>query len=269
MKLFFRKLGNGPTIVIVHGLYGASDNWMSVARELSVNYEVFLIDQRNHGRSPHSNVHTYEAMVDDLKEFLDDQGIEKAIFIGHSMGGKTVMFFAKLFPERINQLIIVDIAPSDYKKLTDYSPQTINHLNIINAMSSVDFSKITSREDVDKWLSDGIKSKRVRQFLLKNLHREKDNTFSWSLNIEALKLNLSDILKGFSKEEIQSGLNIIGFPVLFIKGELSDYITENDSLTIRRVFPYAEIQEIKNAGHWVHAEQPEEFLKMVTQFIES
>lgn len=268
MELFYRKEGEGPTIVIVHGLYGASDNWMSVARALSENYEVYLIDQRNHGRSPHSNIHTYEALVEDLKNFLDNHGIEKTILIGHSMGGKTVMFFARKFPERINNLIVVDIAPKDYKNLIDFSQQTVDHLNIINAMAAIDFSTIHSRKEIDDELAQTIPSKRVRQFLLKNLHREKDNTFSWSLNIEALKNNLNDILKGFDKEEIQNGLNIIGFPVLFIKGELSNYITETDYPTIRKVFPYAEIETIKDAGHWVHAEQPEEFIKTIKNFIE-
>jgi esterase len=268
MKLFHRKLGQGPTIIIIHGLYGASDNWMSVARELSNSYEVYMVDQRNHGKSPHNESHTYNNLVDDLKEFMDDQGIEKAILIGHSMGGKTVMFFARQYPERINNLIVIDIAPKDYKNLSDFSQQTIDHLNIINAMSSVDLGKIESRNDVDKKLSETIQSNRVRQFLLKNLHREKDNTFSWSLNIEALKNNLSSILEGFSKIEIQNGLNITGFPILFIKGELSNYITENDFPIIRKIFPYAEIETIGNAGHWVHAEQPEKFLGVIKDFLE-
>lgn len=269
MELFFRKVGNGPAIVIVHGLYGASDNWMTIANALANKYEVFAIDQRNHGRSPHSDEHNYELLANDLKDFIDSQGIEKAIFIGHSMGGKTVQFFAKKYPERVNQLIVVDIAPKDYKQLTDFSQQTIDHLNIINAMSSVDFEKVNSRKDVDIMLSEFINSDRIRQFLLKNLRREKDNSFSWTLNLQAIKNNLSQVLAGFNKEDFQNGLNIIGFPVLFIRGSLSNYITDQDAVMIRKIFPYAEIETIKDSGHWVHAEKPEEFIEVVTNFIEN
>jgi esterase len=177
------------------------------------------------------------------------------------------MFFAEKYPERISNLIIVDIAPVDYKKLTDYSQSAIDHLNIINAMASIDFSQIKTRSDADEFLSSQIPYKRIRQFLLKNLHRHKDGSFSWSVNIDALKNNLNKILDGFNEDEIQNGLNIIGFPVLFIRGGLSNYITDNDIVIIRKIFPYAEVETIDNTGHWVHAEKPEEFLQIVKNFI--
>lgn len=267
MKLFSRIYGQGHPVIIIHGLYGASDNWVTIGKALSENFEVHMIDQRNHGRSPHSETHDYESMQNDLTEYMDDKRLERATIIGHSMGGKTAMVFAKNNTERISNLIIIDIAPKDYKNLTDHSQQTIDHLNIINALSAIDFNEIKSRQDADNWLAQFIVSKNVRQFLLKNLHRNKDNTFSWSLNVDALKNNISNILAGFEKSEIDGGLNITGFPVLFIKGDLSDYILENDFGMIRKIFPYAEISTIENAGHWLHAEKPMELIKLVENFI--
>ncbi|HSH52506.1 MAG TPA: alpha/beta fold hydrolase [Bacteroidales bacterium] len=265
MELFFRKFGDGPPLIILHGLYGSSDNWVSTGRKLSANYQVYLLDQRNHGKSPHSPQHNYHLLKDDLLEFMDKQSINKAIILGHSMGGKTAMFFAVDYPERINNLIIVDISPKSYKNTK--STQLLSHSTIINAMYNIDFNHIKSRKDIDKILSPSIPSKRVRQFLLKNVSRTKDNQLKWSLNLEGISNELENIMDGLIIENFKDGNGITGFPVLFIKGEKSDYIESADNEAIKTVFPFAEIEIIPNAGHWLHAEQPKLFLKTIQNFL--
>lgn len=265
MNLFFRKFGKGPPLIILHGLYGSSDNWVSVGRKLSSNYEVYIIDQRNHGKSPHSTQHNYQLLKEDLLEFMDKQSIEKAIILGHSMGGKTAMFFAVDYLEKVSSLIIVDISPKSYKDTK--STQLLSHSNIINSMYKVDFSKVKNREDIDKILSQSIPPKRVRQFLLKNVSRTKDNKFAWSINLESISNELENIMDGLNIESFKDGNGITGFPVLFIKGEQSDYIESSDKTDIETIFPFAEIDTIPNAGHWLHAEQPDIFIKTIQNFL--
>ena len=268
MELFYRKYGEGPAIIIVHGLYGSSDNWVTIAKKLSENFEVFLIDQRNHGRSPQSDEFNYDVLKNDLLEFMDKMAIEKAVLIGHSMGGKTVMFFAKDYPERISHLIVIDIAPKSYNLPKDEIPQTINHLQIISAMNAIDFTKINSRQDVDEELAKTIPFERVRQFLLKNLNRNSDNKYSWRLNVKAIEKNMTNILDGLDGQDFKNGNGITGFPVLFVKGANSDYILDEDyDTTIQNIFPYAELVTIPNAGHWVHAEQTSLLIKTLMYFI--
>ena len=220
MELFFRKYGEGPPLIIIHGLYGSSDNWVGIGRKLAKNFEVFLIDQRNHGRSPHSSDHTYQLLKEDLREFMDTQSIEKAIIIGHSMGGKTAMFFAADYHERVNHLIITDISPRSYKS-TD-SGHLLAHSKIIRAMYNLDFYGITSRQEIDDIIAKTIPENRIRQFLLKNIKRSKDNEYSWNLNIKAIRNELANIMEGLDENQPE----ITGFPVLFIKGENSDYILD-------------------------------------------
>lgn len=262
MKLFYRKYGEGVPLIIVHGLYGASDNWVSIAKVLADNFEVYLIDQRNHGRSPHSREHNYRLMVNDLYEFLEGQNIDKAILIGHSMGGKTVMHFAKEYPEKVEALIVLDIAPKSYIELSKKA--SIHHYLILNAMRSIDFSKVTSRKDIEMQLAESINDERIRRFLLKNIHRDQNNSFSWSLNVEALYQNIDEIMNG---ELLPPQEPISGFPVLFIRGADSNYILDKDIEKIHAIFPYAELKTIENAGHWLHAEQPEKLLKIIYAFL--
>lgn len=265
MDLFFRKFGDGPPLIILHGLYGSSDNWVSIGRKLSANYEVYLVDQRNHGKSPHSPQHNYHLLKEDLLEFMDKQSIDKAIILGHSMGGKTAMFFAVDYPERVNNLIVVDISPKSYRNTK--STQLLSHSTIIKAMYNVDFNHVKSREDIDKILSPSIPLKRVRQFLLKNVNRTKDNRFAWSLNLESISNELKNIMDGLPIKNFKNGNGITGFPALFIKGEKSDYIKPSDRRAIETVFPFAEIEIIPNAGHWLHAEKPKLFLKTIQNFL--
>ncbi len=177
MDLFYRKYGEGTPIIIVHGLYGSSDNWVTIGKELASDHEVFIIDQRNHGRSPHSQEHNYRLMKNDLLSFMDKMKLSKAHLIGHSMGGKTIMFFAADYPERIASLVVVDISPGSYRSLDQPSAQTVDHLNIITAMMNIDLSKAGSRKDIDTQLKDTIHSKRIRQFLLKNRRTERSGKF--------------------------------------------------------------------------------------------
>ncbi|RLD75988.1 MAG: alpha/beta hydrolase [Bacteroidetes bacterium] len=267
MELFYRKYGEGVPIIIVHGLYGSSDNWVTIGRHLAKNYEIFLIDQRNHGHSPHSAEHNYELMVNDLHEFIENQNIEKVVLIGHSMGGKTVMHFANQYPEKVSNLIVLDIAPKSYLQIAKENKSEINHHGIIKAMKSIDFSLINNRKDVDRELEKSIKNIRIRQFLLKNIHRNKDNSLNWSLNINALYNNLDKILNGIDANSHTSGVSITGFPVLFIRGGDSNYITDEDLEHIETIFPYAELKTIDNAGHWLHAEQPQKLVSLIEKFL--
>ncbi len=268
MELFYRRFGEGPPLIIVHGLYGESDNWVSIGRALADKYEVFIIDQRNHGNSPHAPEHNYTVLKNDLLGFMDRHNLRKAVLMGHSMGGKTVMFLAASNPDRVQSMIVVDISPRSYKSTDQPSPHTLDHLNVLNAMMNVDLTKADSRMDIDMMLAGTIKSQRVRQFLLKNVRRTKKKTFEWKLNLPALRDAMPHILDGLDPKEFLNGNGVTGFPALFIKGADSDYITSADSEIIQTIFPTAELVTIPNAGHWVHAEQPELFLKNVRYFLE-
>jgi Predicted hydrolases or acyltransferases (alpha/beta hydrolase superfamily) len=267
MNLFFREEGEGFPFVIVHGLYGSSDNWLTVGKKLASKYKVFMIDQRNHGRSPNSEDHNYELMKNDLADFFDQRGIGKAILMGHSMGGKTAMSFAADYPEKIEKLIVVDIAPKDYFLLNDDS-QYYLHNNILRAMIEIDFEKMESRKEVETFLNERIDSPTVVQFLLKSVTRNKTTEqFEWRLNVPVLYENLDEIIKGMNAHWFDDRLPIKNYPVLFIKGANSNYILPEDYPSIRRIFPEAEIAEIPNAGHWLHAEQPQLFMEVLTQFL--
>lgn len=266
MELFAKKIGdNKPALVVLHGLYGASDNWMTIGKIWSENYEVYLLDLRNHGRSPHSDIASYQAMRDDVIEFLDANRIQKAIIVGHSMGGKVAMHIAMAFPERINSLIVVDIAPKNYQINTDEN--VVRHQKILKGMLELNLSDIHRRDDINELLSDSIAEVKTRQFIMKNLKRNKDQTFSWKLNLHVIAKEILNITAGFSKEEIVK--NITGFPVFFIKGELSNYIIEQDEDAILDIFPIAEIETIAGVGHWIHSEKPDELSNMVLEFLSS
>jgi len=192
---------------------------------------------------------------------MDNQSIEKAIIIGHSMGGKTAMFFAADYPDRISHLIIADISPRSYKSTN--SSQLLSHTTIIRAMYNIDFYGITSRDEIDTILAKSIPEDRIRQFLLKNVKRSKDNEYSWSLNLKTIKNELPKIMEGLNENQSE----IIGFPVLFLKGANSGYILDEDRKFIQKIFPFADIETIPDAGHWLHAEQPELFLQKIRNFI--
>ncbi|MFC2112481.1 alpha/beta fold hydrolase [Bacteroidota bacterium] len=264
MELYYKKLGSGPPLIIIHGLYGSSDNWLSIGKSLSEKFTVYLVDQRNHGQSPHNDVHNYESMRDDLVGFMDQHKVQNAIIIGHSMGGKTAMFLAESHPQRINTLIIIDISPTPY---VSEGHSGITHKKIMEGMMGVDFSKVNSREDVEKQLAATIESSRIRSFLLKNISRTAEKGFRWKLNVPALYANLDNILGGLDPAIYSGGEEIVGFPVLFIRGQKSNYISDDDILVINQIFPAARVTTLPDTGHWLHVEQPALLLKTIRYFL--
>ena len=264
MKLFYRKYGNGPPLVILHGLYGSSDNWVTIAKRLSDSFTVYLPDQRNHGQSPHSEVHDYDSMRDDLFELVTFLSLKRFFLAGHSMGGKTAISFALKWPEMLNGLLIADISPFTNEKgrYTIYS----QHFTILNAILSFDLQKISSRGEAESFLSEKIPSERVRGLILKNLQRTADNTFMWKLNSSSLLKNLDKIMEGVERQT-DYNLQISGFPVIFLKGGDSDYIPSEDFRDIQIVFPAAEIIEVPGAGHWIHTDRPDEVVKNLKKLL--
>jgi len=263
MELFYRKEGTGSPLVIVHGLYGSSDNWINIGKRLAEKHTVYMIDQRNHGRSPFANSHTFDNMRNDLEEFFEKHNIEKATLLGHSMGGKVAMWFAADFPEKIEKLVIADIAPKDYLLLKEDS-QFYLHQNILLAMQEIDFSKIKSRNDVDDFMSQKIDDERIRQFLLKNVAKDKTHhQYKWRVNAEVLYDYLDEIVSGVNRNWLEDRIPIMSYPVIFIRGMKSKYILPEDEILIKEIYPDSRIIDIPNAGHWLHAEQPQKFIKAV------
>ncbi len=268
MQLAYKKFGSGLPLIILHGLYGSGDNWYSIGKKLSESFEVYPVDQRNHGKFPHSSEHTYQSMQQDLLEFFLFHKLEKAIIMGHSMGGKTAMLFSLSHPEKIEKLIIVDIAPKAYKSLQEYQFLAIQHLNIMQAFKSIDLATIQSRYEIEKEFSKFVPDIETCRFLLKNLKREKNNSFRWIINLEALNNFLPQMLDGIDIDKIRYDKSLITFPTLFIKGENSNYILEEDMTNIKDLFPNAEFVTIFNSGHMVHTEQPRQFVNSLRYFLE-
>lgn len=263
MKLFFRQLGEGDPLIILHGLYGSSDNWMTVARHLSSNFKVVVVDQRNHGRSPHSPDHTYKLMVDDLVELFNDLSVDKATIIGHSMGGKVAMLFTALFQSRVNSLVVADILPTSYTDEELGFDQVKVHGKILSAMQMLNPESISSRDQLDEALSKSIKDFAVRQFLLKNFRRNEQGTFSWTINVDALSKNLNALLSEVLPFE---GSSIIKTPTLFIKGQYSNYIHPKGEDELPKFFSNFDVVTVPSAGHWLHAENTEYFLRVLDEF---
>lgn len=265
MKLHARQLGSGEPLVILHGLYGSSDNWISVGRELSDRYKVILVDQRNHGRSPHSPSHTYKDLAEDLLELFDYEKLDSAIIIGHSMGGKVAMEFASKYPGRVKGLVVVDILPSSYSELTEEAMgQENQHAKILSSLLMLRLDLATSRDVLDESLSHHIADKRIRQFLLKSVRRADDGGFQWQLNVEALSQNLNSIMGSVPTSELGKPISI---PTLFLKGEKSNYVYPQGEEQLKTLFSNYEVKSIRNAGHWVHAENPTELLSEIHLFI--
>jgi pimeloyl-ACP methyl ester carboxylesterase len=257
MQLFYRRYGEvgKQPIIILHGLFGLSDNWVTYARRLaSEGFDVWVLDQRNHGQSPHSDNFNYLALTDDLFDFIDENEIEDPIIIGHSMGGKVAMRFALENPHLIKRLLIVDIT------LKSYGPRE-NHKAIIGAMSKVDFGLVESRQDVEEQIAPHIMENRIRQFIMKNLRRVEGNKFEWQINIQGIEPNLDKMFDGINT------INKFNKPTLFIRGGASDYILPEDYNQIRYNFPHAEIITIEGASHWVHVEAAERFYTLSLGFV--
>jgi len=265
MRMFYRKYGSGSPLIILHGLFGSSDNWITVARNLAGRFTVYLPDQRNHGQSPHSPAHDYGLMKDDLAWLADELGLERFFLAGHSMGGRTAMKYALNFPERINGLLVADISPFRNKK--SYNDDRDKYLEILNFMLNSDISGITSRSAVESLMKSAVSQLKTRDLIMKNLKRMPDNSFSWKLNPQALLDNLERIMDGITDDDHETSA-ITGFPVFFLRGERSWFIGENDFPGIMRLFPGAEFITIPGAGHWLHYDNPEAVTECFLRFIE-
>lgn len=250
--LFYNEHGTGHPFIILHGLLGASGNWHTLSRTVfSDHFRVLTIDQRNHGRSFHDDRHDYPAMAEDLWRFLDELDIESTYLMGHSMGGKTAMYAALAFPDRIDKLIVVDMAPKEYPPY---------HASIIDALQRIDPSRYNSRGDIDAALAASVDSERMRQFLLKNLDYDGEQ-YTWKVNLDAIATHYDKINRGVETDRTYDK------PTLFIRGETSDYVTDEDVPVIRDNFPQAEVVTIEGAGHWVHADAPDAFAETVVDFL--
>lgn len=252
VPLAFSEYGDGPPLVIMHGLFGSARNWRTIAERLADSYHVYAVDLRNHGESGHADTMTFSEMIDDLRVFLDAQGLERPAIIGHSVGGKVAMLFALLYGQHLDRVVVVDIAPFAYAHT--YLPE-------VQAMRGVDASTVTSRADAEKRLAKSIFDAPLRTFLLQNLV-SSDGGYAWRINLDAIA-NAMEQLTGFPDV---TGLEYDG-PSLFVSGANSDYVRAGYHGKIRTLFPAAQFVAIPDASHRVHAEQPERFLESVRKFL--
>ena len=252
MKLNFTKIGNGNPLLIIHGLFGSSDNWRTLGRQFAEKYEVFLIDLRNHGKSPHSPEMNYDLMATDIMELINAEVINHPILIGHSMGGKAALMFDKKYTNFLKKLVVADIGLKSYP---------MHHEQILKGLNSINLNTINSRQEAQKTLKKHIKEIGVQQFLLKNLYWREKGQLEWRMNLKVIEKNIFRILEKICIEKSFTS-------ALFIRGELSNYIIEDDFNEILKIFPYGKIQTINKVGHWLHAENPVEFFKLVTEFID-
>ena len=252
MNLHFEAVGEGRPLIILHGLLGSADNWRSMSRRLGAHYQVFAVDLRNHGRSPHSDIFDYDVMVADLREFVEQQALTRIMLLGHSIGGKVAMQFAIDYSEQVDSLVIVDIGPKPYEPSQRY---------ILEALRSLDLTRCKSFADVDAALAAEVSGESLRQFLLKNLARDENGRLRWKVHLEAIDRNYDKLARGLAPGRT------FDKPTLFIRGGRSNYIEDDDALLIRQIFPRAEIATLPEAGHWVHVDAPEEFFQTVLNFL--
>jgi pimeloyl-ACP methyl ester carboxylesterase len=243
---------NLPALVVLHGLFGSLDNWVTLCRRWSDAFHVLAFDARNHGRSFHARAMDYPMMAADLRSFLDERGISRAHLLGHSMGGKTVMEFAVTHPERVDRLVVVDIAPRGYPP---------GHDGIFDALCAVKPAAYPTRAEVEAALAPLVPSPAVRAFLLKNLIRDAEGRLGWKMNLPVLRREY-DAIRG-----PVAAHSLCDRPALFIAGGRSRYILPEDREEIRRIFPHAAVFTVRSAGHWVHAEAPEDVEMVVRRFL--
>lgn len=255
VRLTYRSYGtDGPPLVILHGLFGSARNWHTIARRLAAEHRVFAVDLRNHGSAPWTATMTFADMVGDLERFLDDHRLDRALLLGHSLGGKTAMLFALAHPQRVEQLIVVDIAPVAYRR---------SYLTYVDALRGVDLLRMTRRGDVDAALADAIADPPLRGFLLQNLV-VRGQALTWRVNLETIGAALPSLL-----DFPDPGPGAFDGRTLFVRGERSDYIDRDHHAAIATLFPQAEFAIIADAGHRVHADQPDAFLDALARFLDS
>lgn len=249
--------GDGPPIVILHGLFGASSNWRSVGRSLAASFRVIVVDQRNHGQSPHTPTMRYEEMASDVVNLLDTLDVDQAAIIGHSMGGKTAMKLALSHPSRVERLCVVDIAPM---------PSRSDHGPTLAAMRALNIGALANRAQADAALSTQISEPGMRAFVLQNLVSTADG-YAWRINLDAIEASIPELLNFTPKPTANNVQRKYLNPTLFIRGEQSDYLTQAHLPSIQALFPSASLATVRNAGHWVHAEQPKAFLDVLRPFL--
>lgn len=255
MVLHSKILGEGQPFIILHGFLGMSDNWKTLGNKFSeAGYQVHLVDQRNHGRSFHDDEFDYEVLSNDLKMYCEVHDLEKIILLGHSMGGKTAMLFATEYPELVSKLLVADISPRFYP---------IHHETILKGLSALDFSEVKSRGQADKILSQYVPEVGTRMFLLKNLYWKEKGQLALRINLDVLKDNVSEVGEALPLHAKYDN------PTCFLRGDKSEYVMPSDEALIKQHFPLAKIETIANAGHWLHAENPNEFYEAVINFITS
>lgn len=252
MQLHFKTFGSGPAVILLHGLLGSSDNWHPVAQRLAGRFQVFALDARNHGQSPHSADMSFSLMASDLNEFMVAQGIERAVLVGHSMGGKTAMLFALRHPDMVEKLLVEDMAPRAYRQ---------SHNPIFAALLALDLATFESRQAVEEALSPNIPSLILRRFLLKNLGRDGEGRFFWRSNLSGLAENYPRLCEPISHS------SPFEKPALFVRGGMSTYLAPDDEACIRELFPRATVKTIPGAGHWIHADQLEAFMGFLLEFL--
>lgn len=251
MELHFRRAGEGPPLILLHGLFGSNENLGNVARELVGSFTVYGLDLRNHGRSPHGDRMDYATMAGDVLDTLDANGLDSVAVLGHSLGGKTAMELALSASDRVQRLIVADIAPVAYDR---------RHDRELEALHSLDLATIGSRRDADEALADSIPNPAVRQFLLKNLARGETG-FRWRIPLETIYREYADIAAAPASTGPYDG------PALFIRGGNSNYVSDDDEPVIRERFTNARIETIPGANHWVHVDAPDAFLDLVREFL--
>jgi len=252
LKLYHKIYGKGEVVVILHGLFGMSDNWKTIARHLSDTFTVVTIDLPNHGKSPRLDSFNLDDVADALHEFLSDNWMYDIRLIGHSLGGKVAMTFAQRYPDMVEQLVSIDIGPQAYKS---------GHQAIFDALFELDVDQLSSRQAAEEKLSQSISDAGTRLFLLKNLKRV-DGGFAWKFDLLTLHRDYENILVPMSTQDVFES------PTLFVKGGASSYIDfDTHGNLIRSIFPAAEMKTIANAGHWVHADAPDELENMLRDFL--
>lgn len=245
--------GQGQAFLILHGFLGMSDNWKTLGKQFSESgFEVHLLDQRNHGSSFWDDTFNYDVLAEDLKHYCDEYQFSNIIVLGHSMGGKTAMVFATKYPELVSKLIVADISPKFYPK---------HHETILKGLHALDFNIIKSRSEADEVLSHYVSDFGTRQFLLKNLYWKEKRQLALRMNLKVLTEKIETVGEALSAEAIYNK------DTLFLRGDKSNYITDDDKSLIHHHFPKAKIITIKNAGHWLHAENPQDFFAVVMDFI--
>jgi len=252
MRLHFQAHGEGVPLIIAHGFLGSLDNWRTMSTRLAAHCRVYVVDLRNHGQSPHSKIMNYLVMAQDLREFIEEHGLRSPVILGHSMGGKVAMQLALQYPEQVDKLVIVDIAPKSYPSM---------HGQLLTALRGLRLQTYKFFGEIDSALTGAIPDPLVRQFLLKNLTRDPNEGFRWRIELDAIVENYAELTKA-----VAAGSPFTK-PACFIRGGRSNFLVEQDYQSIRGYFPRAQFKTIASAGHWVHIDAPDEFYRIVTDFL--